>query len=83
MCKKDGFLRMCTDYCSWDKLTIRNMYPLPRINDLFDHIQGAKYFSKIDLRLDYHQLKDGEADILKAVFRTRYGQYEFLVILLD
>ncbi|GJY09441.1 putative reverse transcriptase domain-containing protein [Tanacetum coccineum] len=78
--KKDGSMRMCVDYHELNKVTVKNMYPLPMINDLFDQLQGAKYFSKIDLRSGYHQLKVREEDILKMAFRTRYGHYEFLVM---
>ena len=78
--KKDGSLHLCIDYRQLNKVTIRNQYPLPRIDDLFDELQGAKVFLKIDLRSRYHQLKVRREDVPKTAFKTRYGHYEFLVM---
>nr|GEV35210.1 putative reverse transcriptase domain-containing protein [Tanacetum cinerariifolium] len=77
---KDGSMRMCIDYRELKKVTVKNVYPLPRIDDLFDQFQGAKWFLKINLRSGYHQLKVHEEYIPKTAFRTRYGHYEFVVM---
>ena len=81
--KKDGTLRLCVDYRQLNKMTVKNKYPLPRIDDLFDQLKGASVFLKIDLRSVYHQLRIKDADVHKTSFRTRYGHYEFLVMLFE
>nr|GEZ19254.1 hypothetical protein [Tanacetum cinerariifolium] len=78
--KKDGSFHMCIDYRELNKLTVKNRYPLPRIDDLFDQLQGSSVYLKIDLRTGYHQLRIREEDIPIIAFRTRYGHYEFRVM---
>ena len=78
--KKDGSMRMCMDYRALNDQTVKNSYPLPRVEDLLDQLQGAKVFSKIDLRSGYHQILIHEQDTWKTAFRSRYGLYEFKVL---
>jgi len=78
--KKDDSMRLCIDYRQLNKVTIKNRYPLPRIDDLMDQLVGARVFSKIDLRSGYHQIKVKDEDMQKTTFRTRYGHYEYTVI---
>ena len=78
--KKDGTLRLCVDYRQLNKMTVKNKYPLLRIDDLFDQLKGASVFLKADLRSGYHQLKIKDEDVHKTTFRTRYKHYEFLVM---
>src|SRR3954467_9822557 len=80
MDKKDGGNHLCTDYRKLNNVTIKNKYPLPKIEDLFDQLTGAKVFSTIDLRRGYHQLKIRGEDIPKTAFTTRYGLYEYTVM---
>ncbi|GKF73179.1 hypothetical protein Tco_0219511, partial [Tanacetum coccineum] len=75
--KKDGYFWMCIDYRELNRLTVKNRYPLSRIDDLFDQLQGSKVYSKIDMRFGYHQLRVREEDIPKTAFRTHYSHYEF------
>jgi hypothetical protein len=78
--KKDGTQRMCVDYRALNEVTIKNKYPLPPIEDLFDQLKAARVFSKIDLRSGYHQLRIRPSDIAKTAFTTRYGLYEYTVM---
>ena len=78
--KKDETLRLCIDYRKLNKFIVKNKYPLPRIDELFDQMKGSKVFSKIDLRYGYHKVRIKEEDINKIAFRTRYGHYEFVVM---
>ena len=78
--KKDGTLRLCVDYRQLNKMIVKNKYPLPRIDDLFDQLKGASVFSKIDLQSGYHQLRIKDTNVHKTEFRMRYGHYEFLLM---
>ena len=78
--KNDKTLRLCIDYRHLNRVTVKNRYPLPRIDDLFDQLRGARVYSKIDLRTGYHQPRVRETDIPKTTFRTRYGHFEFMVM---
>lgn len=78
--KKDNNMRLCVDYRQLNKVTIKDKYPLPRIDDLMDQLVGAFVFSKIGVRLGYHQIQVNEGDIPKTVFRTRYNHYEYSMI---
>jgi len=80
MKKKDGTLRLCIDYRELNMITVKNCYPMPRIDDLFNQLRGTGTFSRIDLRSGYHQLRIKDDDIPKTAFRTRYGHYEFVVM---
>ena len=81
--KKDKTFQLCIDYKQLNSVNIKNRYPLPRIDDLFDQLRGARVYSKIDLRTGYHQLRVRETDIPKTAFRTLYGHFEFIVCPLD
>jgi hypothetical protein len=78
--KRDGTIRLCVDYRELNEVTIKNKYPLPKIEDLYDKLNGAKVFSKIHLRTGYHQLKVRESDIPKTAFTTRYSLFEYTVM---
>jgi hypothetical protein len=78
--KKDGGLRMCLDYRAFNKLTIENKCPIPRIDEIFERLQGAQYFTSLDIRSGYYQIRMKDADIPKTCIRTRYGSFEFLVM---
>ena len=80
MKKKDGSARLCVDYRQLNKMTIKNKYHLPRIDDLMDQLHGSSVFSKIDLRLGYHQILVKVDDVQKTAFRSRYGHYKYVVI---
>ena len=78
--KKDKSIQLCIDYRQLNRVTVKNRYPLPRIDDLFDQLRGAQVYSKIDLRIGYHQLRVRETNIPNTTFRTRYGHFEFSVM---
>ena len=78
--KNDKTLQLCIDYRQLNRVTIKNRYPLPRIDDLFDQLREARVYSKIDLRTGYHQLRVTEVDIPKTALKTRYGHFEFMVM---
>ena len=78
--KKDKTLLLCIDYRQLNRVTIKNRYPLPMIDDLFNQLRGARVYSKIEFRTSYHQLRVREADIPKIAFRTRYGYFEFTMM---
>ena len=78
--KKDGILQSCVDYRQLNKMTMKNKYLLPKIDDLFDQLKGVGIFLKIDLRFGYHQLRIKDENVNKTMFRMRYGHYEFLVM---
>ena len=80
MKKKDKTLRLCIDYRQLNRVTIKNPYPLSRIDDLFDQLRGARVYSKIDFRIGYHQLRVRDTDIPKTAFRMCYGHFEFTVM---